>query len=62
MAPSKLATTCNDGNMVISADDRQASTTVVLANADDSGGATVPQPPEAMPDLNYSPLEDAGDG
>ncbi|BAD81699.1 C2H2 zinc finger protein [Oryza sativa Japonica Group] len=38
------------------------TTTVVLADADDSGGATVPQPPEPMPDLNYPPLEDAGDG
>uniref|UniRef100_A0A0E0JQT2 C2H2-type domain-containing protein n=1 Tax=Oryza punctata TaxID=4537 RepID=A0A0E0JQT2_ORYPU len=40
------------------------TTTVVLADADadDSGGATVPQQPEAMPDLNYPPLEDAGDG
>uniref|UniRef100_A0A0E0C7L0 C2H2-type domain-containing protein n=1 Tax=Oryza meridionalis TaxID=40149 RepID=A0A0E0C7L0_9ORYZ len=33
------------------------STTVVLtgADVDDSGGATVPQPPEAMLDLNYPP-------
>jgi len=33
------------------------TTTVVLtaADVDDSGGATVPQPPEAMLDLNYPP-------
>ncbi|KAF0926022.1 hypothetical protein E2562_020704 [Oryza meyeriana var. granulata] len=38
-----------------------ATTTVMLADAD-SGGASVPQPAETMPDLNYPPLDDAGDG
>uniref|UniRef100_J3L5N1 C2H2-type domain-containing protein n=1 Tax=Oryza brachyantha TaxID=4533 RepID=J3L5N1_ORYBR len=35
----------------------------VVITDTDSGGTSVPQPPaEAMPDLNYPPLEDAGDG
>ncbi|KAL5222904.1 hypothetical protein ABZP36_027617 [Zizania latifolia] len=38
----------------------EAATTVVIADTD-SGGGGVTQP-DTMPDLNYPPLEDAGEG